>query len=60
MKWLGHVMCMGEMRNIYKISVREHGGERPLGRSRCRWEDNTKIHQRNGVRSCGLDSSGSG
>jgi hypothetical protein len=29
----------GEKRNLYKILVRKPEGKRPLGRSRCRWED---------------------
>jgi len=38
----GHVAHMGEMRNAYKILVRKTEGKRPLGRSRCTWEDNTR------------------
>jgi hypothetical protein len=29
MRSAGHVACMGEMRNSYKISVRKHEGKRP-------------------------------
>jgi hypothetical protein len=41
-RWAGHVACMGEVRNAYKILARESEGKRPLGGSRCRWEDHTK------------------
>jgi hypothetical protein len=34
---------MGEMGNAYKILVRTPEGKSPLGRSRCRWEDNIKM-----------------
>jgi hypothetical protein len=47
MKLAGHVTCMGEMRNAYKIFVWENEGKRPLGRSRRRWEDNIKIDHKN-------------
>jgi hypothetical protein len=35
---------MEEMRNAYKSNVRKQEGKRPLGRSRCRWEYNTRIN----------------
>jgi hypothetical protein len=35
---------MGERRGIYRILVGIPEGKRPLGRSRCRWEDNIKMH----------------
>jgi len=31
---------MGERRGIYKVLVAKPEGKRPLGRPRCRWEDN--------------------
>jgi hypothetical protein len=37
---------MGEMRNVYKIVVGKPEGKRPLGRSRCRWEDNIEMDLR--------------
>jgi hypothetical protein len=43
MRWTGHVARMWEERNAYKILVGKPEGKRPLGRHRCRWEDNTKM-----------------
>jgi uncharacterized protein YqgQ len=37
MKWIWHVACMGEMRNIYRILVRKSEGDRLCGRPRYRW-----------------------
>jgi hypothetical protein len=34
---------MGDERNAYRILVGKPEGKRPLGRPRCRWEDNIKI-----------------
>jgi hypothetical protein len=30
---------MGEMRNVFKILVRNHEWKRPIGRLNCRWEE---------------------
>jgi hypothetical protein len=49
-RWVGHVVCMGEMRNAYKILVGKPEGKRPLGRPRHRWEDDIKM----GLREIGL------
>jgi hypothetical protein len=35
-----------EKRNAYRILVGKLEGKRPLGRHRCRWEDNIKIDRR--------------
>jgi hypothetical protein len=43
MKWAGHVASMGEKRNAYRILVGKPEGKRPLGRPRCRWEDNIRM-----------------
>ena len=39
----GHVASMGEGRGAYKILVGKPGGNRPLGRTRRRREDNIKM-----------------
>jgi hypothetical protein len=39
----GHVTRMGDIRNVYKTSVRKPQGKRPLGRPRRRWEVNIRI-----------------
>ena len=30
-------------RNVYRVLVRKPEGKRPLGRPRCRWEENIKM-----------------
>ena len=39
----GHVARMGEDRGVQRVSVGKPEGKRPLGRPRCRWEDNIKM-----------------
>ena len=34
---------MGEGRGIYRVLVGKPEGKTPLGRPRCRWEDNIKM-----------------
>jgi hypothetical protein len=34
---------MGEERGVYRVSVGKPEGNRPLGRPRCRWEDNIRM-----------------
>jgi hypothetical protein len=36
----------GEKWNVYRILVGKPEGKRPLGRLRCRWDDNLKIDLR--------------
>jgi hypothetical protein len=43
MRWAGHVARMGKGRDVYTILVGNPEGKRPLGRPRCRWEDNIKM-----------------
>jgi hypothetical protein len=40
MRWAGHVAHMGEERKMYKVLVGKPEGKRPLGRPRCRWDQN--------------------
>jgi hypothetical protein len=42
-RWAGHVMCMAETKNAYKILVRRLTRKRSLGTPKCRWEDNIKM-----------------
>jgi hypothetical protein len=46
MRWAGHVACMRAPRTADRILVEKSEGKRPLGRPRCRWEDNTKMDLR--------------
>jgi hypothetical protein len=55
MRWAWHVIHMGETRNAYRIWVGKPEGNRPLGRSRCRWVDNIKMDQRDKMGWYGLD-----
>jgi hypothetical protein len=34
---------MGEGKGMYRVMVGKPEGKRPLGRPRCRWEDNIKM-----------------
>jgi hypothetical protein len=59
MKWEGHVVRMGEGRNVYRVLVGKPEGKRPLARPRRRWEDGIKIDLREiglGGGGCGVDS----
>ena len=40
----GHVARMGARRGVYRGLVGKPEGKRPLGRTRCRWEDNIKTY----------------
>jgi hypothetical protein len=54
MRWAGHVVRMGEMRNAYRILVGKSEGKRPLGRPRRRWVDNMNMDLRE-IRWDGMD-----
>jgi hypothetical protein len=43
MRWEGRVARIVEKRNAYRILMGKPEGNKPLRRSRHRWEDNTKI-----------------
>jgi hypothetical protein len=45
---------MGDMRNLYNMFVRKPEGKRPLGRPRCRREDNIRMDLRE-IRWKGVD-----
>jgi hypothetical protein len=38
MRWVGHVSCMGERRNVYRVLVGKPEGKRPLEIPMRRWE----------------------
>jgi hypothetical protein len=40
MRWTGHVVCIGERRDVYRVLVEKTEGQGPLGRPRRRSEDN--------------------
>jgi hypothetical protein len=42
LRWAGHVACIGEKRGVYRVLVGKPEIKRPLGRPRCKWEDNIK------------------
>jgi len=46
MGWVGYVARMGEGRGVHRVLVGKPEGKRPLGRPRCRWEDNIKMDLR--------------
>jgi hypothetical protein len=61
MRWVGHVALMGEERGVYRVLVGKPDGKRPLGRPRCRWEDNIRMDfSGSGMLGYGLDWASSG
>ena len=44
MRWTGHVACVGDRRGVYRVLLGRPEGTGPIGRPRCRWEDNIKTH----------------
>ena len=36
-------MRMGKRRDLYRVLMGKHEGKKPLGRPRCRWDDNIKM-----------------
>jgi len=51
MIWAGHVAPMAEGRGVYRVLIGRPKGKRPLGRPRCRWENNIKLD----LREIGID-----
>jgi hypothetical protein len=51
MRWAGHMARMGERSCVYRMFVGRPECKRPLGRSRCRWEDNINMD----LRETGMD-----
>jgi hypothetical protein len=54
MRWAGHVARIRGKRNAYRILVGKPEGKRPLGRPRCKWEDNIRMDLRERGW-CGMD-----
>jgi hypothetical protein len=46
MRWEGHVACICEKGNAYRIFVGKTEGKRPLGEPRRRWTDSMKMGHR--------------
>jgi hypothetical protein len=51
MRWTGHGARVREGRGLHRVLFGKPEGKRPLGRSRCRWEDNIKLN----LREIGID-----
>jgi hypothetical protein len=43
MRWAGHVVRIGDMRNVYKILFGKPEAKRPLGKLTRRCEDNIRV-----------------
>ena len=43
MTWAGHVVHMGDGRDVYRVLVGKPGGKSPLDRHRRRFEDNIRM-----------------
>jgi hypothetical protein len=39
LRWAGHVTRMGARSGAHRVLVGKHGGRRPFGKPRRRWED---------------------
>jgi hypothetical protein len=44
LRWLSRVARMEEGRSAFKTLTGKSTGRRPLGRARCRWEDNIRMN----------------
>jgi hypothetical protein len=53
MRWVGHVVHMGEGRIVHRVLMGKPEGNRPLGRPKRRWEDNIKMDLRDVEGGCG-------
>jgi hypothetical protein len=45
-RWVGHVVCIGEMRNSFRVLIGKSEGKRPLERHWHRLEDNINMDLR--------------
>lgn len=60
MKWTGRVARMVNSRGAYTASVWRTEGQRPFGRSKCRWEDIIKMELQEVKWEAGMNYCGSG
>jgi hypothetical protein len=60
MRWVGHMACVGEEWNVFRVSVGKPKGKRPLARPRRRGEDGIKMDLREIGWGGGMNSPGSG
>jgi hypothetical protein len=61
MRWAGHMACMGDRRDIYRVLVGRADGKRSLGVPGLRWKYNIKVDlTKSGMGSPGLELSSSG
>ena len=42
LRWVRHVARVRDRRGAYRVLVEKPEGRRPLGKRKCRWEDNIK------------------
>ena len=54
MRWEVYVVLLGERRGVYRVLVGKPERKRPLGKPRCRWEDNIKMNLK-GVGCVGME-----
>jgi hypothetical protein len=59
-RWVGHVVRIGERISVYSVFMGNPDGKRPFGRPKHRWDDNIKMHIQDV--GCGMwtDRAGSG
>jgi hypothetical protein len=60
LRWTGHVACMGEEMNVYKVLIGKPEGKRLLGRLSRRWENGIRMYLRETGWGCRMDPVGSG
>ena len=58
LRWAGHVARLEEGKSVFKILTGKATGKRPLGRPRCRWEDNIRMDLEEIGNSAGWSGSG--
>jgi len=49
MRWAGNVARMGDRRGAYKVLVKNPKGQKPLWRSRRRWDENMRTYLLDGT-----------